>query len=100
MAITVAEAALALLDPQEERDAHRAPKLDAITFHELERIARVAYRISQVQAERERKVLPPGTVVRPWRSFTARERAEASATVMRVLQALVLLGWLEPPDAV
>jgi len=100
MATSVAESALALVDPDEERAAHHPPKLDALTGVEAERIARVAYRISQVASERDRRILPAGTVVRPWRSFSARERSEAVATVTRVVQALVLLGWLEPPDAV
>lgn len=88
---------LALDDNEEEQLAHHAPKLDGITAEELERVARVAYRVSQVEAERTAKILPPGTVLKPWREKTARERVEAVATVTRILQSLVLLGWLEPP---
>lgn len=88
---------LALDDPEEEKLAHQAPKLDGIDAPELERVARVALRISQVEAERAMKVLPPGTVFKPWREKSQRERVEAVATVTRILQSLVLLGWLEPP---
>lgn len=92
----LASSLLALDDANEEQLAHQAPTLDT-TGSQLERIARVAYRISQVEAERARKVLPTGTVLRPWRSFSARERVEQCATVTRILQALILLGEAEPP---
>jgi hypothetical protein len=91
------ESLLALADQEEESLAHHAPKLDAVSGEELERIARLAYRISQVEGERTRRVLPGGTIVKPWSAFTPRERVEAAATVNRVLQALVLLGWVEAP---
>lgn len=93
----LANSLLALDDHEEEALAHQSPALDLPTSR-LERIARVAYRISQVEAERSRKVLPPGTVLKPWRGFTARERVEQCATVRRVLQALILLGEAEPPE--
>ena len=93
----LANSLLALDDHEEERLAHRAPQLDLPTSR-LERVARVAYRISQVEAERTRKVLPPGTVLKPARAWSARERAEHAVTVMRVVQALVLLGEAEAPE--
>ncbi|HBZ71786.1 MAG TPA: hypothetical protein DEP35_19485 [Deltaproteobacteria bacterium] len=89
---------LALDDLEEEELAHHAPQLDSLTSSEAERIARIAYRISQLDAEKRRKLLPPGTVLKPWRAFSARERLEQGVTVMRVLQALMLTGWLEQPD--
>lgn len=92
----IASALLELDDRDEERLAHAAPKL-SLTPDACERIARVAYRISQVEAERARKVLPPGTILKPWRGFSARERAEAAATVLRIVQSLVLLGEAEAP---
>lgn len=88
---------LALADHEEEQLAHQAPKLDAVTPDELERVARVAYRISQIEAEKQKRVLPPGVILKPWREFSPRERVEACATVTRILQSLTLLGWLEPP---
>lgn len=88
---------LALADHEEEQFAHQAPKLDAVTPEELERIARVAYRISQIEAEKQKRVLPPGVILKPWREFSPRERVEACATVTRILQSMTLLGWLEPP---
>jgi len=93
----LANSLLALDDHEEERLAHVAPKLD-MPGERLERVARVAYRISQVEAERTRKRLPPGTILKPWRGFSERERVEACATVLRVLQALVLLGEAEAPE--
>jgi hypothetical protein len=95
--IRAMDSLLALADHEEEQLAHQAPKLDGLTGEDLERIARVAYRISQVEAERSKRVLPPGTVLKPWREFTARERVEQCATITRILQAMTLLGWLEPP---
>ena len=74
-------------------------KLDDISADELEKIARVAYRVSQVEAERTTKVLPPGTILKPWKEMGARERVEAVATVTRIIQSMILLGWLEPPNA-
>lgn len=93
----LANSLLSLADHDEEHLAHHAPKLDNLTGEQCEKIARLAYRISQVEAERLRKVLPVGTVLRPWRSFSARERTEQCATVLRVVQAMVLLGEAEPP---
>jgi len=87
---------LQLADVEEERLAHQAPRLD-LSGESAERIARLAYRISQVEGEKSRRVLPPGTVIRPWTSFSARERSEACATVLRILQAMVLLGEAVPP---
>lgn len=87
----------ALVDTAEEELAHRAPTLDALTAEECERIARVAYRISQVEALKHRKVVPGSP--KPWCEFTPRERVEACATVTRIVQAMCLLGWLEPPVA-
>ena len=93
----LASSLLALDDTDEEFLAHRAPKLD-LPPSRLERIARVAYRISQVEAERTRKVLPQGTILKPARAWSERERAEHAATVLRVVQALVLLGEAEAPE--
>jgi hypothetical protein len=92
----IANLLLQLDDIQEEGLAHQAPSLDMPT-ERLERIARVAYRISQVEAERARKRLPPGIILKPWRGFSQHERAEAAATVLRVLQSLILLGDAEAP---
>lgn len=93
----VANSLLALDDHDEERIAHHAPRLD-IPGERLERIARVAYRISQVEKDRSGAPLPAGVILKPWRGFSARERTEACATVQRILQALVLLGEAEAPE--
>jgi hypothetical protein len=95
--LSVLESQLALANRDEEAMAHRAPNLDELTPEECERIARVAYRISQVEAMRGKRVLPSGLVIKPWSEFSARERTEAVATVKRVFQAGQLLGWFEAP---
>ena len=72
----LANSLLSLDDHDEEQFAHQAPRL-VISDAQLEAVARVAYRISQVEAERTRKVLPPGTILKPWGGVFGRERIGA-----------------------
>ena len=63
---------------------------------ECDRIADLALRMTREDARRA--MLPmSGPNARPYADRTANERAAARATVMQLLKALVLLGWIEPP---
>jgi len=57
-----------------------------------DQIAHLALLITQVNA----RVLPAG-VARPFHDRTQNERDAMRMGVYRVIQALVLLGWIEPP---
>jgi hypothetical protein len=91
-------------------DAHEArtdAELDALagkgrelTFNvsetDCDRVADLALRMTREDARRA--MLPmSGPNARPYLERTANERAAARATVMQILKALVLLGWIEPP---
>ncbi len=82
---------LALADQSEEQVAHQAPRLD-ISLSECERIARIAFRIAQIDSDG--KVLPPEGF-RPWKDLSEADRIRARATVYRILQALCLTGWVQ-----
>ena len=92
--ISQLESKLALPDSEEERLAHQAPSLDQLTGPELERLARLAYRIAQVQNGQRALLLTTSLV--PWNDLTDRERANARATVLRIFQAGCLTGWIDP----
>jgi hypothetical protein len=83
---------LSLSNPEDERLARHAPRLNLAGEH-LEHMASLAYRIAQLDA----KVLPASAAV-PWRDLSPRVKADARATVLRIFQAAVLLGWIERPD--
>jgi hypothetical protein len=95
--LAFAEEALALRDSDEERLAHHPPPLDELSAAELDRLARVAYRIAQVDAAKHRQLVPAAGVV-PWHELPERTRANSRATVLRIMQAAVLLGWIATPD--
>jgi hypothetical protein len=85
-----------ILDPKEEYLARRAPELD-LTIEQLDEIAALAHRITRVHAERAGIPTEP-IHMRPYAERTSQERAAMRAGVLRVLQALILIGWLELPS--
>jgi len=69
--------------------ARRAPKLD-IGNDALDDIGRLALLISQEEG-------CEGLVKVPYHELPERTRANQRATVLRIIQAMVLLGWIERP---
>jgi hypothetical protein len=72
--------------------ARRAPKLENIGADALDDIARLALLISQVEG-------CESVLARPvqYHELPERTRANQRATVLRIVQAMVLLGWIEAP---
>lgn len=66
--------------------ARNAPKLDQLTPEALDTLARLATFISQADGFNR---------VRGWGDFSERERAMMRAGALRIMQAAVLLGWIE-----
>jgi|HubBroStandDraft_6_1064221.scaffolds.fasta_scaffold628046_2 hypothetical protein len=75
--------------------AKRAPDL-TITMDEAHRIARLAFLIAYEQRRNSGLVL---TGQRSWDGMTSEQRKSSALGVLRVVQAMILLGYVEPPDA-
>ena len=72
--------------------ARRAPKLENLGADSLDDIGRLALLISQVEGCESSLVQPV-----PYHELPERTRANQRATVLRIVQAMVLLGWIEAP---
>lgn len=71
--------------------ARKAPKLENLGADSLDDIARLALLISQVEG-------CEGALAKiPYHELPERTRANQRATVLRIAQAMVLLGWIEAP---
>jgi len=70
--------------------ARKAPKLENLSADSLDDIGRLALLISQVEG-------CEGLVKVPYHELPERTRANQRATVLRIVQAMVLLGWIEAP---
>lgn len=79
------------LTESDQELARKAPKLD-IGNDSLDDIARLALLISQVDG-------CEGLITRApaYHELPERTRANQRATVLRIVQAMVLLGWIEKP---
>jgi hypothetical protein len=72
--------------------ARRAPKLENLGADSLDDIGRLALLISQVEGC-ESALVPPAA----YHELPERTRANQRATVLRIVQAMVLLGWIRFP---
>jgi len=86
-----------LLDPTTEALASHPPPLANVGPEFLDRLAALALRVAQVDAAK-RSIQVPATYARSYLEFSPSERAAQRATVLRVLQAAVLLGLIELPS--
>lgn len=85
-----------VVDPKRETLARQAPELD-VPLEALDEIAALAMRITHLQHERAGLPIEP-IHARPYHARTSQERAAMRAGVMRTIQAMILLGWLELPQ--
>lgn len=69
-----------------------------INKDDLERIAHLALEIAQAQMRRDPVNVVDIRSLRGYRERTVQERAQLCAHVVRVMQALVVLGWIARPD--
>lgn len=76
-------------------DLDNVPEL-ALSQEQLDAIARTARTIAQRQTRRQRGILTERDA-RPYDECTRQERAGMRAGVLRVLQTLVILGYIERP---
>ena len=72
------------------------PPALSLTDAQLDELADMALQLSHKEAERTRRVLLAHEA-RSYRERTDGERRAARATVARVVQALVMLGYIEAP---
>jgi hypothetical protein len=86
---------MTIIDPTLEHLARRAPDLD-LGVADLDRIAALALRITHLA--QERAGIPTEAIhLRPYDERTSQERAAMRAGAHRVIQAMILLGWIELP---
>lgn len=86
---------MTLIDPEIEALAQHAPDVD-LPIDAANRIAALALRITHIA--QERSGIPTDPIHRrPFSERTSQERAANRMGVIRVVQALILLGWLELP---
>lgn len=69
-----------------------------INKDDLERIAHLALEIAQTQLRRDPVNVIDMRSLAGYRQRSAQERAQLCAHVVRVMQALVVLGWIARPD--
>lgn len=88
---------IATVRPHLENLADNPPRL-AVSDEHAREIAALALLISQKELRRR---MPPGLVVQDLIPFAERSEADRkilAGHVLRVLQALILLGWIENPS--
>lgn len=79
--------------PVEELAQLEPPEI-GLSNDAADRIAHLALRLTQVHAQRAQLIVTPAAQ-RPYHERTEAERAAMRAGVIRVVQALVILGWTE-----
>lgn len=90
--MTARRSVIALSD---EALAASAPDLVAFTMEDARRVARLALLITHEAQRRKHPLDPRGP---RWEEFPPERRAAAAAGAFRVVQALMLLGWIDPPE--
>jgi hypothetical protein len=89
---TVKPSVIALSD---EALAASPPELVTFTMDDARRIARLAFLITCEAQRRAHPLAPRGP---RWEELPPERQAASAAGVVRVLQALMLLGWVDPPE--
>ena len=77
-------------------DVRQAPEL-SLDKGQLDAIAATALGIAQTKLRQSKRIIPKESLLTPWQEHSEATRANAREHVTCVLQALVLLGWLEKP---
>lgn len=77
-------------------DVRQAPDL-AIDPGQLDAIAATALAIAQTKLKQGKRIIPKESLLTPWQEHSEQTRANAREHATCVIQALVLLGWLERP---
>lgn len=74
--------------------AQQEPPEVGLSQDAADRVAHLALRLTQVHAQRSQLIVTPAAQ-RPYHERTEAERAAMRAGVIRVVQALMMLGWTE-----
>jgi hypothetical protein len=87
-----------LIEPVESVtiDVRQAPEL-GIDKGQLDAIAATALAIAQTKLRQSKRIIPKESLLTPWQEHSEETRANAREHATCVIQALVLLGWLEKP---
>jgi hypothetical protein len=77
-------------------DTRQAPDL-ALDPGQLDAIAATALAIAQTKLRQSKRIIPKESLLAPYQAHSEQQRANMREHITCVLQALVLLGWLEKP---
>jgi hypothetical protein len=89
---------------RDELLAENPPPDDCINYEQAQRVARLALLITQrrlaatLLSPSSTNVRAPQAAMATWESRSPEERARMTASVIRVLQAMILLGLIEYGD--
>jgi hypothetical protein len=93
-------------DVRDELLAENPPPDDCISYDLAQRVARLALLITQrrlaatMLSPSATNIRAPQNAMAPWEARSPEERARMTASVIRVLQAMILLGLVEDPSCV